>query len=201
MNRQAAIEFFQCLYGDCQEGFLTLWTKQRKQTYWFEITDINLAADTAIYLADLKCDVYFGVGLRKEEVDGGRGTADDVIIIPGVWIDIDIQSGAHKQEALPPDLDAAIALVNEFPAAPSILVNSGYGLHAYWKFVRPKKIDSPECREATKKFLADFQATFRNYAARKGWKLDNTSDLARVLRVPGTMNYKGDPREVTIIHL
>ncbi len=41
-----------------------------------------------------------------------------------------------------------------------------------------------------------------------GWKADNTSDLARVLRPVGTLNYKGvekgfdaEPREVSLHHL
>src|SRR5262249_15818403 len=38
-----------------------------------------------------------------------------------------------------------------------------------------------------------FQATLKSYAAESGWKLDSTSDLARVLRIPGTFNRKLDP--------
>lgn len=201
MNPQAAVEFFKVLYGDCKDGFLTLWTKQGKRTYWFEVQDHEEAAQTAIQLAKMKRDVYFGVGLRKEELQPpARGSIEDVILIPGVWMDIDIKSDAHVEEDLPPDINAAVNLLQEFPLQPSILVNSGHGLHGYWKFSEPWRIDNNESREEGIRYLSDFQNTIRRYAARKGWRLDNTADLARVLRVPGTLNLKkGDPIDVTIL--
>ena len=39
---------------------------------------------------------------------------------------------------------------------------------------------------------------FISIAACKGWHIDNTSDLARVLRVPGTFNHKNEPTPVTL---
>lgn len=200
MNLQAAVEFFKILYAGCKEGFITLWIKQGKKTYWFEVGEWEEAAETAIELAKRRKDVYFGVGLRKEELPAPhRGSEEDIICIPGVWMDIDIKGDAHTEEALPPDLNAAIDLLYEFPLPPSILVNSGHGLHGYWKFDQPWRMDTDESRREGKQYLSDFQGTIRKYAAKKGWNLDNTADLARVLRVPGTLNLKGDPIEVTIL--
>lgn len=200
MNATAATQFFEVMYGDCKDGWLTLWTRQTKTTYWFEVTEYKQAAATAVELAKRKRDVYFGVGLRKEELSSSyRGSIEDISILPGVWMDIDIASDAHKETKLPPTLDAAVQLLQSFPLPPSILVNSGHGLHGYWKFVEPWVLDTEESREQGIQCLADFQGTIRNYAMQKGWKLDNTADLARVLRVPGTSNYKGEPADVTIL--
>src|SRR5690606_4012326 len=128
-----------------------------------------------------------------------RGENEDVLAIPGLWIDVDIASGAHKERALPDTLDEAVDLVRSFQKEPSILVHSGHGLHAYWLFNEPMYIETPEDQAKAETLLSRFQATIRGAAAKRGWKLDNTSDLARVLRVPGTMNYKTEPRPVEII--
>ena len=157
------------------------------------------AKEQALRLAE-KSDVYYGVGLRGERLKSGRGEAKDVACIPGFWVDVDIAGDAHKQKDLPEDLDAAIELLDSFPLQPSILVHSGYGLHAYWLFYEPWEMDGEEGRSEAENMLSRFQATLRGMAQQKGWKLDNTADLPRVLRVPGTLNHKsGTPKEVKIL--
>src|SRR5690606_37773901 len=115
------------------------------------------------------------------------------------WMDIDIKSDVHKEKQLPPDIDAALQIIDEFPMEPSILINSGHGLHSYWLFKEPWIIRTEEEQKKASQYLHEFQGTFLQYALDFGWKLDNTSDLARVLRVPGTINYKGEPKDVQII--
>jgi hypothetical protein len=39
---------------------------------------------------------------------------------------------------------------------------------------------------------------FKKLAEAKGWTIDATADLARVLRLPGTINHKSDPIQVTV---
>jgi putative DNA primase/helicase len=200
MNQETALHFFQGLYADCADGFITLWVKQNKKTYWFEVRELERIAETAIRLANMKQDVYFGVGLRREKLPSPkRGAVEDILSIPCVWMDIDIRSDAHTEQSLPPSVDAATHLLYEFPLQPSVLVHSGHGLHGYWKFTQPWVLETAASREEGKRYLADFQGTIRKYAVQRGWRLDNTSDLARVLRVPGTLNMKGDPVEVSIL--
>ena len=198
MNPQ---EFFETMYSKVDEGYLTLWTSPDKRTYWFPVGEWEEAATVALELSRRRRDVYFGVGLRREILpDQKRGGTKDVLVLPGVWIDFDIKSEeAHKKDALPPDLDSAVDLVNSFPHPPSLMVHSGHGLHAYWLFKEPWVLESPKEREVAQSFLRDFQAAFIHLALERGWEIDNTSDLARVLRVPGTLNYKGDPVEVRIL--
>jgi len=194
------IRFFEALYRDCKEGYLTIWTLQDKKTYWFKVSKYEEAAEAALLLAQKEYDVYFGVGLRREKLGPmQRGSAKDVAIIPGIWMDIDIKSDVHKEKQLPPDIDAALQIIDEFPMEPSILINSGHGLHSYWLFKEPWIIRTEEEQKKASQYLQEFQGTFLQYALDFGWKLDNTSDLARVLRVPGTINYKGEPKDVQII--
>lgn len=186
--------FLETLYGDAP-GWLTLWTRQNKATHWYK--DRDKAAQKALALA-ATMDVYFGVGLRKKRT-AGRGENSDVGIIPGLWVDIDIAGPAHKETNLPPTRDAAIEFLQTFPLQPSILVDSGHGLHGYWLFREPWEFDDDMEREQAADLLERFQGTLRDRARANGWKLDSTHDLARVLRLPGTLNHKGKPVSVTVL--
>lgn len=185
------MDFFEALYSLCERGWLTLWTSQDKKTYWFQVTQFRQAATRAYALASAK-DVYFGVGLRRQKVQG-RGSNNDVSAIPGLWIDIDVAGGAHKQKDLPPTVENAVTFLKEFPLLPTALVHSGHGLHGYWLFKEPWEFESDTERQEAARLLRRFQKTLQALAKQQGWKLDTTSDLARVLRVPGTFNHKDNP--------
>lgn len=196
------IEFLHELYKFDDDGWLTLWAKQTKQTVWHHVTDLRAAASAAVAMAGVGYDVYYGVGLASSKKDNGRATADDIVSIPGVWVDIDYAAnGAHKQSDLPPNLSSALSLLDEFPLPASIVIHTGYGVHAYWLFREPWTVNDATERQEMARFVADFQGVLRTLAARRGWRLDSTYDLARVLRLPGTKNYKitGEPREVKVL--
>jgi len=185
------MDFFEALYGLCERGWLTLWTNQDKKTCWFPITQFRQAATRAYALASTK-DVYFGVGLRGRKVQG-RGSNNDVCTVPGLWIDIDVAGNNHKQKDLPPTIEDAVAFLKEFPLLPTALVHSGHGLHGYWLFKEPWEFEDDAERQEAARLLRRFQKTLQSRAEEKGWKLDTTSDLARVLRVPKTLNHKNNP--------
>ena len=95
------LNFLTSLYEGAS-GWLTLWVKQQKRTYWFSAEDLASAAKGAEALGKT-ADVYFGVGLRAER--GGpaeRGTNDDVVCIPGLWVDVDVAGGAHRPQTCRP---------------------------------------------------------------------------------------------------
>lgn len=68
---------------------------------------------------------------------------------------------------------------------PSVVVDSGGGYHCYWLLRAVIPLDTPEQREAMRRYQAAWVVLMGGDTAAK--------DLARVLRVPGTMNYKYDP--------
>ena len=190
------LEFLEQLYGDVESGWLTLWTKHDKKTAWLNVTNHDLIADTA-QGADV--DIYFGVGISSRRKAAGRLAVEDITLIPGVWMDIDVAGQDHKQSNLPADLQTAIEFMNGLPIEPTILVDSGHGLHAYWLFREPWQLDTPEELTAAKILLKNWQVFIRSQAAARGWKFDSTHDLSRVLRLPGTVNYKSDPVPVLVI--
>lgn len=78
-------------------------------------------------------------------------------------------------------------------------MRSGFGLQVYWLFKEPLVIESDEDRVQAKSLSVRFQLLLRQMAKTRGWTIDPTADLCRLLRVPGTFNRKlaGDVRSVT----
>lgn len=111
---------------------------------------------------------------------GGR-TADRVTHFRCLRLDVDCGAGkpyADKHEGLQALCDFANAYSLPLPW----IVDSGYGLHVYWAFDRDV---------ATAEWLGLAQRLAAACAA-FGFSVDATTtlDAARVLRVPGTNNYK-----------
>ena len=188
--------FKDTLYDGAETGWLTLFCTPSRQTVWFPVT-------APVPDLDLGQNCYLGLGIRRQRPDNGRrrGTTDDVIGIPGLWLDLDYHSpGAHKvKQPLPPGEDAALSLLDAAPYKPSLIVHSGHGLQVYWLFKEIAVFDSKAQREAFGRLCRGWQQLFRQAGREKGWHVDSTADLARVLRIPGTRNLKtGEAREVTV---
>lgn len=147
------------------------------------------------------CHTYFNLGYRARDLGPKiRGGAAEVIGIPGLWLDIDLASGVHAETALPSSVDEVMDLLQQaLPGqGPTDLVHSGGGLHAYWLFSRPWFFkDETERREASLQ-LKGLHAMVQKAATNRGWKIDNVSDLPRMLRVPGSFNAK-DPSTPKIV--
>ena len=131
--------------------------------------------------------------------NGSRGMEQGVIVVPGVWADIDIDGLAHKATNLPRTEEEALSLVSATGLVPSIIVRSGFGLQVYWLYREPMTLESETDRATVKSRSSRFQLLLRQFAASRGWGMDSTADLCRVLRIPGTFNRKiqGDVRLVT----
>jgi hypothetical protein len=201
IDQDQIITFFEKLYGGCESrGYLVLWTRNDRRSNFFSLNQIKEAAQEAATLAAEK-DVYFAVGLQKTRPSSGRGSADTVTVIPGLWCDIDIKGPGHGRSDLPETVDDALELahaIEGFP--PTLLVHSGGGIHAYWLFKEPWVIESKEEREKAQILVRSWEDTLRQHAKEKGYHLDSTSDLARVLRVPFTFNHK-DPENPVAVKL
>jgi len=185
-----AHEFLQTMYGDANNGYLTIWTMPDKRTAFFLISKTEAVTEYAESRFESH-DVYYGVGLRKEKLgENQRGGNDDVVVIPAFWSDIDIKGPAHKEIALPASIDEALAFLESLPLKPSFIVSSGNGLHVYWLFDKPLGIATEAHRTNIAAALHGWQMFINSSARERGWKFDNTSDLARVLRLPGGINHK-----------
>lgn len=79
-------------------------------------------------------------------------------------------------------------------SAPKAIICSGHGLQPIW----PVDRESSEIRSnpESQKLARRFGRLVTDIGNKRGVALDNVSDLARVLRVPGTMNVKHPDRPV-----
>lgn len=177
--------------------------KDKVYTSWINIDDEQAFIDASEnYALSLRFDTYAGLGVRKQKMqEFERGSAEHVNMLPGIWIEVDYGEVGHAAKDLPPTKNEALALVNRFPLKPTLVVSSGHGIHAYWLFKEFWEFEpKTEEWEKAQQFLKDFQKTMKKYAAEKGWIIDTTKDLARILRVPGTFNYKEEPVQVETLH-
>jgi len=136
-----------------------------------------------------------------------RGTAADSVALLGLWADLDIAGPGHKHDPsryegrqLPPDEDTTRRLVAHLPE-PSAWIHSGGGLYPIWLPERPWDVSDPQTREQFAELSADLQESIGRRAAELGWHYGTgVGDLARILRIPGTVNRKvpGQPRPCQI---
>jgi hypothetical protein len=193
-----AKEFLNLLFGDpvIQEESLAIviWSVPSKLSYSF--SNIEDAAKKAIELSEGKEDVYVGMGLQKtpkKQARKTRGKAKDVQGIACLWADIDID------EKHVPDEKSARALADEIGLAPSIVVHSGHGLQCFWLLKSPWLFSDEDEHEQAAEIVRGWVDSLRGIAKSHGWKIDAVHDISRVMRIPGLINYKGDPVAVRVL--
>ncbi len=197
--------FLQALYK-CIEtlAFLNICLKDPNRngiiTKSFLVSETDLIV-TEIISAREHTDVYFEVCLQAEPpLPGKRGNAEGVKVIPGFWVDIDIAGSNHKSDKYPKDLDTALKFIYSLPWRASIIVCSGGGIHVYYLFSTPVVVADVEDKERMAELSRRVNRFIIAEGQKHGWKIDNTSDLARLLRVPATLNHKSVPaKDVYII--
>jgi hypothetical protein len=211
-------EYLGVVYGEDAPGYFVITTKEKlrgkpgiyHKAHWIPAHDLDRAARR---ICELSCDrdVYLGVALQDRQAalaekrrrldakgragepareSSCRGFASTAIAIPGFWADIDILGPAHKAPTLPPTREAARELVATVPQPASLIVDSGHGIYAWWLFHELWVFADDNEREKAAATSRGFQAYLQTEAARRGWTIDSTADLARVLRPVGSFNYK-----------
>lgn len=143
-------------------------------------------------------DVFYGVGLRRcpeghsmrvcrcnPRGTGPSSTLDHITRLPAAWVDLDVVSPDEPTKRYATVLDGLEALYS-LNDPPRLIVGSGAGLHAYWPLREPT-----EGLERVVEINARIAASLA---------VDNCGDAPRILRVPGTFNYKhGRPLPVRLI--
>ncbi len=132
--------------------------------------------------------VYFGVCPRQRMHIG----KEHIHYIAALWASLDIgpggYSGLNHNFA---DVTEARETVEEFPLKPSIIVQSGRGLHLYWLLHSQKKIPDVEAVESLLRKLNDH------------FRCPSPVGLESTLRLPGTWNPRGfrTPTKCFVEHL
>ena len=191
-------QFLRELWGDPPPGQVLVWMLPQKRSAWYFKLD-GVAAQLEGY-ADR--DIYTGVGIAAPDAkvtSATRVTSVNVAGIPGLWADIDVAGPVHKKPNLPPTEEDARGLLGKLPFAPTILVHSGHGLQGWWLFEEPWIFQSEEERYQAQALARWWHGKLAALFEERGWTLDATHDLARVMRLPGTYNNKAKRVPVTVL--
>ena len=202
-------EFLRCWFGATAHGFAILWAskvKKTKTTCFFDLSvdgwELGLT-ERAQELNAEGFDVYWQLCPQQSQPGAGqRGGSETALQVPGFWLDIDIAGEGHKGENLCPCVESARRLISRFPISPTAVVHSGGGIHAYWAFSNALSMANATEWKKQEDLSKRFQQFFRGKDVNpEGYAVDSTADLARVLRVPATSNWKtGGARPVSFLH-
>ena len=190
-----AVRFLGELFPEIPDkSHLLVWELSSKSSRWF--SDISTAAT----FAQGRNDVYVGCALSPKDFGSkNRCPANQVTAISGLWVDIDYQHIVHKKRNLPSTIEAATRLAKSI-LPPTVIVSTGHGVQAWWMFKELWVFGNEKERDHAAGYVQSWQAAIRRQAAQKKWEVDATHDLARVLRIPGTLNAKeGKPKLVTVV--
>jgi len=190
--------FFELLWRQKPDHlYIQTWALQNKQSFYCLQTG-KAARSTETY-ARAGYDAYCCVALSaKDHGPHARCPAIEAAAIAGLWSDRDMASPLRSQgKKLPATVEEADRILPElFP--PSLTIHSGYGLQDWWLFREAWVFEDSGDRERAAQLVYDWQTILQFRAARNEWSYDRLADLARLLRVPGTFNFKdpANPRPV-----
>ncbi len=174
---EAAKAFLNLLVrGAPKTGVLMLTARMRREegerdhfvSTAFTAEEVPAAAKWAINFCDNKeTDVYVRCSLLREKPQKGRGKKEDTLGASVLWVDLD---GDQKE---------ILTRLKSYPRPPSHIHSSGHGIHAFWLLER-FSAEAQEIEGRNRGIARDLGSDL----ADRGW------DITRVLRIPGTFNYK-----------
>ena len=171
MRRVRAREVLAALYEGC-DGLVELRSLPSGLQSFFEPADLD---GMAALVKGCGEDLYFGVATRRSDASGGL---ENCAHLPALFVDIDREGEAIGTDNL-----------DDLPCPPSIVINSGGGLHAYWLLREP--VDLSRERDEVYRLLRGLASAVGGDPA--------AAEPARILRIPNTVNRKYSPaRRVTV---
>lgn len=176
----AVSDFLTELWTSKPPGSVLVWRLRERKSNWLRyFTKLDVEGER---------DVYTGVGLASRSYGPHRRCPrSEVIGIPGLWADIDWNERRILRHNTHPSVDAAFETAYLL-AEPTLLVYTGFGFQAWWLFEGgPWRFRTYGEQRHAARLAAQWQALLRS---RCGYPLDYTHDLARVLRLPTSLNGK-----------
>jgi putative DNA primase/helicase len=190
--QETASSFFNILFAeslkqDCGEISIEVPNERgaMNQTFHGNVSD---AVNTAYLLCQQGLDVYVGVNPRV----GRASKKENVHWLASFHAEVDYGQAGHKKKPEYETYDDALTAIKAFEIPPTIFIHSGGGFHCYWVLNAPANVS-----EIGLKPLENVNRAILTIIKADG----GTHNINRVLRVPGTFNFKipGNPRPVDII--
>lgn len=156
--------------------------------------DLTAATQYVTYLdGEGREGIYARVTTLKAALaPGKRGGAADTMALPALWADVDIAGPGHVEGNLPPDpTTARLVITTSGLPEPTLWIGSGGGLYPIWMLDDAHEVGDEGDQAALRALSGDWQKAITLSAARLGWVYGSgVGDLARVLRIPGSVNRK-----------
>lgn len=176
--------FIRNLFAPYTSGYMEIraFHGQRREQSFHELPitgdRLRKLCEAIVSKAEEGFDIYVGVLPRKERY----GKASSISQAATVWADFDYKN-MTDEEVLRATRDA------------DMTVHSGGGMHAYWWVTDVHDVSTSKRQDAFSALVQEEQQR------RSGQKADATHDLPRILRVPGTINWKDreHPRPVELL--
>jgi hypothetical protein len=190
-----ASEFLRTLWGDQPAGLIELWTKADKKSHY-----LRSPLGAGVVAAPGRPDVYTGVTLAyKDPGRSRRARNEQRVALAGLWLDLDVCGGPDRKTGAAPDKAR-----RDRAGRAAARADAGHRLrlrHPRLVAVRaPWTFTSRADQEAAALAAAQWYALHRAAAQAHGWTIDHTHDLARLLRIPGTVNAK-DPERPRVVEM
>jgi hypothetical protein len=162
--------------------------KTPKQVFVETIEELSDQADVLVHDG---YDAYFATASYTDAKDGRK--APNAKELGSLYLDIDCGLG-KKYEDQTEGLNALKAFVQQAGLPkPTSIINSGRGLHVYWVFDKALSTAEWKPRAEGLKALCNTHGLHADPAV--------TADVARILRIPDTLNFKNPdtPQPVKIL--
>lgn len=187
MNEQTqAAKYFSALFRGYTDGWIEVrmfrGSEVKRYTYQLPFVlrgdEFRELANHCVDSSARGFDVYCGVLPRNKPLGPHPLGKESVERAQWVWIDLDNKVSGASLDAL---------------AEWDMVVSSGNGWHGYRTL--------PERVISTKKDKTEFESRMRSVQQMTIPGTDNVSDVSRILRVPGTLNWKdkANPKRVELI--
>jgi P4 family phage/plasmid primase-like protien len=173
MNPKARVapmtDFLAALFSGLEDGYVECRALPSRARRFFSVVGIDQVGVFA--KAQRHENVYIGVATRRDE---SSGTLENCLALTALYVDIDFKVLPEPE---------ARAQLERFPFPPSLVVQTGGGLHVYFLLREPLELpaDEPIARGALRRLAIALGADL------------SAAECARVLRLPGTFNYKYAP--------
>jgi hypothetical protein len=187
------------LYGKPDDTWVLVWvvTANSKISHWAQSN-----SEIAKLIEDNNVPgrhVYIGCGWSEKTYGKNlRVKSNEVSGIPGLWCDLDVGDVGHNKSNLPPTIEDVLDAIHPYVPAPTLIINSGHGVHIWWLFNQPWIFEDDQDRKNAASLSKAWQSYIQSLIKAHGWTADTTSDLARVLRPAGTVNYKDKENPVPV---
>ena len=190
-NFQEIKEFFLDLTGwnKFEGGVLEIATNYATSRY-FSQDQIPELIQYANENAQAGIEVHFGPAVRENDLGNTRSNSENILWSTCFWVDIDAPdktvSAEDQIKAAKNLLNTCIAKLKAYKIEPSYIVESGHGYHLYFII---KRLHCPPVED---------WSVIQNALIELADGDRQAKDSTRLLRVPGTRNYKDRDNPVDV---